>query len=165
MARTDKLEVSVEYSRSTTLLEATGTSQNASEMLLDTSNAGIVRASPDKSEHSLVPDETADHEALLEATAAPESQDVSLTAETQRLLPDEPNPLDKRLPDATDTTDPSKAQLPDETLNVLPGGTHSNSPTLPDETIGKKDRTCSHIESPEAMENLPSQVTDDDTTE
>ena len=165
VASNDKLEISIEYSSSTTLLEAMGMRQNASEMLLDTSNAGIVRASPDKSEHSLVPDETADIEALLEATAAPEPQDVSLTDETQRLLPDEPNPLDRRLPDATDTTDRSKAQLPDETLNVLPDGMHSNSPTLPDETVGTKDQTCSHIESPEATENLPSQVTDDDITE
>ena len=54
VASTDKLEISVEYSSSTTLLEATGMSQNASEMLLDASNAGIVRASLDKSVHSLV---------------------------------------------------------------------------------------------------------------
>ena len=165
MASTDKLEISVEYSNSTTLLEATGTSQNASEMLLDASNAGIVRASPDKNEHSSVPDETADHEALLEAMATPEPQDVSLTDETQRLLSDEPNPLDKRLPDATDTTDLSKAQLPDETLDVLPDVTHPNSPTLPDETVGTKERTCSHTESPEAIKFLPLQVPDDYTTE
>ena len=98
-----------------------------------------MRASPDKNEHSLVPDKTADHEALLEATAAPEPQDVSLTDETQRLLSDEPNPLDKRLPDAMDTTDLSKAQLPDETLDVLPDGMHPNSPILPDETVGTKE--------------------------
>ena len=123
VASTDKLEISVEYSHSTTLLEATCTSQNASEMILDALNAGIVRASLNKNEHSLVPDETIDHEALLEAMAAPEPQDVSLTDETQRLLSDEPNPLDKRLPDATDTTDLSKVLLPDETLDVLPDGT------------------------------------------
>ena len=111
VASTDKLEISVEYSHSTTLLEATCTSQNASEMLLD---------------------ETIDHEALLEATAAPEPQDVSLTDETQRLLSDEPNPSDKRLPDATDTTNLSKAQLPDETLDVLPDGMHPHSSMLPD---------------------------------
>ena len=72
VASTDRLEISVEYSSSTTLLEATGTSQNASEMFLDASNAGIVRASPDKSECSPLPNETADHEALLEGTTAPE---------------------------------------------------------------------------------------------
>ena len=165
VASTDKLEISVEYLNSTTLLEATGTSQNVSEMLLDASNAGIVRASPDKNKHLPVPDETANHEALLEATAAPEPQDVSLTDETQRLLSDKPNPVDKRLPDATDTTDLSKAQLPDETLDVLPDGTHPNSPTLPDETVGTKERTCNHIESPEATEILPLQVPDDDMTE
>ena len=33
VASTDKLEISVKYSSSTTLLEATGMSQNASEML------------------------------------------------------------------------------------------------------------------------------------
>ena len=97
-------------------------------MLLDASNAGIVRASPEKNEHSPVPDETADHEALLEAMAAPEPQDVSLTDETQRLLSDEPNSSDKRLPDATDTTDLSKAQLPDETLDMPPEGTHPKQP-------------------------------------
>ena len=91
VASTDRLEISVEYLSSTTLLEATGTSQNASEMLLDASNAGIVRASPDKSERSPLPDKTADHEALLEATTAPEPQDSSLPDETQRLLPDESN--------------------------------------------------------------------------
>ena len=48
VASTDRLEISVEYLSSTTLLEATGTSQNASEMLLDASNAGIVRASPER---------------------------------------------------------------------------------------------------------------------
>ena len=85
VASTDKLEISVEYSSSTTLLEATDMSQNASEMLLDASNAGIVRESPDKSEHSPLPDETTDHEALLEAKAAPEPQDVSLTDETQKV--------------------------------------------------------------------------------
>ena len=150
VASTDKLEISVEYSHSTTLLEATCTSQNASEMLLDASNAGIVRASPNKNEHSPVPDETIDHEALLEAMAAPEPQDVSLTDETQRLLSDEPNPSDKWLPDATDTTDLSKAQLPDETLDVLPDGMHPHSPILPDETVG----ISSHTESPEAMKLL-----------
>ena len=165
MASTDKLEISVEYSNSTTLLEATGTCQNASEMLLDTSNAGIVRASPDKKEHSPVPDETADHEALLEATAALETQDVLLKDETQRLLSDEPNTLDKRLPDATDTTDLSKVQLQDETLDVLPDGTLPNSPTLSDETVGTKEQTCSLTESPEATNFLPLQVPEDYTTE
>ena len=66
-------------------------SQNASEMLLDASNAGIVRASLDKSVHSLLPDETTDHEALLEATTANEPQNGSLSDEMHRLLPDEPN--------------------------------------------------------------------------
>ena len=73
---------------------------------------------------------------------------------TQRLLSDKPNQLDKTLPDATQTTDLLNEQLPDETQNVLPGGT-PNSTTLPDETEGKKNRTCSHIESPDTMENLP----------
>ena len=139
VASTDRLEISVEYSSSTTLLEATGMSQNASEMLLDASNAGIVRANPDKSEHSPLPDETADHEALLEATTAPEPQDGSLSDETQWLLPDEPNQTDKTLLDATDATDLSNVQLPDETFNVLSDGTRPNSKTLPDETAGTKN--------------------------
>ena len=66
-------------------------SQNASEMLPDASNAGIVRASPDKSVHSPLSDETTDHEALLEATTAPEPQNGSLPDKTHCLLPDEPN--------------------------------------------------------------------------
>ena len=119
--------------------------------------------SPDKSEHSPLPDETANHEALLEATAAPEPQDVSLSDETQQLLSDEPNQLDKKLPDATDTTDPLNVQLPDETLNVPPDGTQPNSAALPDETAGTKNQTCSHIELPDTTENLPLQGTDDDT--
>ena len=164
VASTDKLEISVEYSSSTTLLEAMGMSQNASEMLLNASNAGIVRASLDKSEQSPLPDEIGDHEALLEATAAPETQDVSLTDKTQGLLTDEPNQLDKKLPDAMDKTDPSNIQLPDETLNVLPDSTQPNSSTLPDETASTKDRTCSHIELPDATENLSLHETDDDTT-
>ena len=164
VACTDKLAISVEYLSSTTLLEAMGMSQNVSEMLLDASNAGIVRASPDKSEQSPLPDETANHEALLKATAATETQDVSLIDETQRLLSDEPNQLDKKLPDAMDTTDPSNNQLPDETLNVLPDGMQPNISTLPDETAGTKDPTCSHIESPDTMVNLPLHETDDDTT-
>ena len=109
VASTDRLEISVEYSSSTTLLEATGTSQNASEMLLDASNAGIVRASPDKSVHSPLPDETTDHEALLEATMAPEPQNGSLPDETQWLLPDKSNQtipvcadVNKTLQEATD---------------------------------------------------------------
>ena len=56
-------------------------SQNASEMLLDASNAGIVRTSPDKSVHLPLPDETTDHEALLEATLADEPQNGSLPDE------------------------------------------------------------------------------------
>ena len=133
--------ISIEYSSSTTLLEATGTSQNASEMLLDASNAGIVRASSDKSECSPLPDETTDHEALLEATTAPEPQDGSLSDKTQWLLPDETNQTDKMLPDATDATDHSNVQLPDETSNVLSDGMRPNSTGLPDETAGTKNQT------------------------
>ena len=42
IASTDKLEISVQYSKSASLLEETGMRQNASEMLLDASSAGIV---------------------------------------------------------------------------------------------------------------------------
>ena len=80
------------------------------------------------------------------------------------MLSDEPNQLDKKLPDATDTTDPSNDQLPEETLNVLPDGTQPNSSTLQDKTASTKDRTCSHIELPDATENLSLHETDDDTT-
>ena len=160
VASTNRLEISVEYLSSTTLLEATGMSQNASEMLLDASNAGIVRASPDKSERSPLPDETADHEALLEATTAPEPQDGSLSDETQRLLPDESNQTDKMLPDATDATDHSNVQLPDKTSNMLSDGMRPDSTGLPDKTAGTKNQTSSSSESPDTMEDLSLKGTD-----
>ena len=47
-----------------------------------------MRASPDKSVHSPLPDETTDHEALLEATTANEPQNGSLPDETHQFLPD-----------------------------------------------------------------------------
>ena len=162
MASTDKLEISVEYSSSTTLLEATGTSQNASEMLLDASNAGIVRASPDKSVHSPLPGETADHEALLEATMAPEPQKGSLPDETQWLLPDKSNQtipacadVNKTLQEATDATNHSIVQLTDKMSNVLSDDTQPNSTGLSEETAATKNRTSSSSESPDTSENLP----------
>ena len=104
--------------------------QNVSEMLLDASNAGIVKASPEKSVCSLLPDETADHEALLEATTAPEPQNGSLPDKTQWLLPDKSNQtipacadVNKTLLEATDATDHSIVQLPDKTSNVLSNDT------------------------------------------
>ena len=51
-----------------------------------------MRASPDKSVHLLLPDETANHEALLEAKTAPEPQNGSLPDEMQHLLPDKAEP-------------------------------------------------------------------------
>ena len=160
VASTDRLEISTEYLSSTTLLEATGMSQNVSEMLLDASNAGIVRASPDKSVRSPLPDETADHEALLEATMAPEPQDGPLPDETQRLLPDESNQTDKTLPEATDATDHSNVQLPDKTSNVLSDGMRPNSTGLPEETADTKNQTSSSSESPDTTEDLPLKGTD-----
>ena len=146
VASTDRLEISVEYSSSTTLLEATGMSQNTSEMLLDASNAGIVIASPDKSVRSPLPDETANHEALLEATMAPEPQNGPLPYETQQLLPDESNQtipacadVNKMLQEATDATDHSNVQLPDKTSNVLSDGMRPNSTGLSEETAATKN--------------------------
>ena len=167
VASTDRLEISVEYSSSTTLLEATGTSQNASEMLLDASNAGIVRASPDKSVCSMLPDETADHEALLEATTAPEPQNGSLPDKTQWLLPDESNQtipacadVNKTLQEATDVTNHSNVQLPDKTSNVLSDGMQPNSTGLSEETAATKNRASSSSESPDTSEDLPQKGTD-----
>ena len=162
VASTDRLEISVEYSSSTTLLEATGMSQNASEMLLDASNAGIVRASPNKSVHLPLPDKTADHEALLEATMAPEPQNGSLPDKTQWLLPNEYNQtipvsadVNKTLQEATDATDHSIVQLTDKTSNVLSDDTRPNSTGLPEETAAAKNRTSSSSESPDTSEDLP----------
>ena len=169
VASTDKLEISVEYLSSTTLLEATGMSKNASEMLLDASNAGIVRASPDKSVHSLLPDETTDHEALLEATTATEPQNGSLTDETHQLLPDEPNQAvslyavaNKTLQEATDATKHSTVQLSDETSDVLSDKTRTKNIGLSDEMAATTNRTNSSSELPETTEDLPLKETEPD---
>ena len=156
VASTDRFEISVEYSSSTTLLEATGMSQNASEMLLDASNAGIVRASQDKSVHSPLPDEPPNHEALLEATMAAEPQNGSLPDEMQHLLPDESNQTDvnKTLQEVTDTTDHSIVQLTDKTSNVLSDDTRLNNTGLSEETAATINRTSSS-ELPETSEDLP----------
>ena len=153
VASTDRLEISVEYLNSTTLLEATGTSQNASEMLLDASNAGIVRASPDKSVHSPLPDETTDHEALLEATMAPEPQNGSLPDEMQCLLPDKPYQAvsvcadaNKTLQEETDATDHSTVQLSDKTSNVLSDETRPKNIGLSDKTAATTNQTNSFSE-------------------
>ena len=162
VASTDRLEISVEYSSSTTLLEATGMSKNASEMLLDASNAGIVRAIPDKSVHSPLSDETTDHEALLEATTSPEPQNGSLPDEMHCLLPDEPNQAvspcavaNKMLQEATDATKHSTVQLSDETSNVLSDEMRTKNIGLSDETAATTNRTNSSSELPETMEYLP----------
>ena len=61
----DKLEISVEYANSAALLEATGTistTENASEMLLDASNAGIVCPNSNESTEPPLPDEPTDNQ-------------------------------------------------------------------------------------------------------
>ena len=128
VASTDKLEISVEYSTSATLLEATGTSQNASEMLLDASNAGMVWPGLEISTDSPLSDETTDHEALLEATnVAEQQQNCVLPDETPVIVPDETTKpvspsgeIDSVPPEATDMASEPKLLLPDETLNMLP---------------------------------------------
>ena len=92
-------------------------------MLLNASNAGIVKASLDNGETALLSDETTDHEALLEATTSLEL----LPDVTQRSLPDETpsdNDKNKKLPEVTDNPN---EHLPDETTVVQKG-------ILPDET-------------------------------
>ena len=88
VASTDKLEISVEYSNSAALLKATGMTQNASEMLLDESNAGIVCPTSTETTGSLLLDEQTDNEALLEATDGTEQQSASLPDETPKMLPE-----------------------------------------------------------------------------
>ena len=153
VASTDKLEISVEYSSSTTLLEATSMSQNVSEMLLDASNAGIVRARPDKSVPSPLLDETTDYEALLKATTANEPQNGSLSDETQQLLPDKPNKTvsscvdaNKMLQEATDATKHSTLQLSDETSDMLPDEPTTKNIGLSDEMTTTTNRTSSSSE-------------------
>ena len=84
IASTDKLEISVECSQSAALLEETGTRQNASEMLLDASNAGIIQPSHETTEtQSMSPDETPDHEALLEVSSMPDAAMLSVCVSRQ----------------------------------------------------------------------------------
>ena len=104
IASTDNLEISVEYPKSASLLEETGTGQNVSEMLLDASNAGIVQASPKNSVdqiQSVSPDETTDHEALLEATST-SNQSPDATNTTSMVDPDATHAGQVTLPDESD---------------------------------------------------------------
>ena len=167
-ASTNRLEISVEYSSSATLLEATGTSQNASEMLLDVSNAGIVKASPDKSELAPLPDKTTNHEALLEATTAPEPQNGSLPDETQRLLPDEPADVNKMLQEATNNSDvqlpdktpgPPNGALPDETQQLLPDELNQTSPVCSD--VNKMLQEATNHLNVQLSDKTPNVLSDD----
>ena len=130
-------------------------------MLLDASNAGIVRASLDKSVHSPLPDETTNHEALLGATTANEPQNDSLADETHQLLPDKPNQAvslcavaNKMLQEAIDAPKHSTMQLSDETSDVLSDETRTKNIGLSDETATTTNRTNSPSELPETMEDL-----------
>ena len=111
IASTDKLEISIECSQSATLLEETGTSQNASEMLLDASNAGLIKTSQEAIEsRSTSPDETQDNEALLEVS--------SMLSHTQSVCPDETTDNGK-LPDATIASN-TEQMSPDATVSIPP---------------------------------------------
>ena len=128
IASTDKLEISVEYSKSASLLEEIGTTQNASEMLLDASNAGIIQPSSERSSEPVLPDETANHEALLEAT----NTQTLLPDVTNDKLPDKPKATLKVLPDETDSRNVSldamkepNEPLIDVTKQLLPDATTS----------------------------------------
>ena len=175
VASTNRLEISVEYSSSATLLEATGMSQNSSEMLLDASNAGIVKASLDKSELTPLPDKTTDHEALLEATTAPEPQNGSLPDKTQWLLPDEPNQTvsvctdeNKLLQEATDnsnvqlpdkTTGPQTGSLPDETQLLLPDIPNQTIPVCSD--VNKLLQEATNHPKVKLLDKTPNVLSDD----
>ena len=137
VASTDKLEISVEYPNSATLLEETGMTQNASEMLLDASNAGIVCPNSTVTASSLLLDEPTDHEALLEATTGTECPIVPLSDETNKILPDAPTDTETS-PVATDKNDHAKELLQDETQTLLPEATDS---MLPDKTNQSEPKT------------------------
>ena len=144
VASTDKLEISVEYSKSTSLLEETGTGQNASEMLLDASNAGIVEASSKNSvdqTQSVSPDETTDHEALLEATST-SNQSPDATRTTLIVDPDETPTGQVMLPDESD----KNGSLPYATLEHGCDSPNVNKHAL------TTDRGCT---SSEQMGDLP----------
>ena len=116
----DKLEISVEYSNSAALSEATGTTQNASEMLLDASNAGIVRPNSAETTGSPLLDELTNNEALLEAKYGTEQPSASLPDETSKMLPDEPNDTETS-PVATNITERPNELLHDETQTTTRG--------------------------------------------
>ena len=130
IASTDKLEISVECSQSAALLEETGTRQNASEMLLDTSNAGIIQPSHETTEtQSMSPDETPDHEALLEVSNTPTMPC------SQSACPDETIDNDE-LPDATSATNTEQMSLDTAKNNppVEPDATKDDQTELPEIT-------------------------------
>ena len=127
VASTDKLEISVEYSNSTALLEETGMTQNASEMLLDASNTGIVRPNMTDSTNTPLLDEHTDHEVLLEET---DHSNETLPDGTNNLLPDV-TVSDKVSLEATEHTN---ELIPDETCVLLPAVSEHTSDLLPDKT-------------------------------
>ena len=145
VASTDKLEISVEYPNSAALLEETRMTQNASEMLLDASNVGIVHPNLAENTSSPLLDKPTDHEALLEATEGTEWPSLPLSDETNKILPDAPTDTEAS-PVATDINDPAKDLLHDETRTLFPETTDGVLPetmnqaeptmsTQPDETI------------------------------
>ena len=134
VASMDKLEISVEYANSTALSEATGTistTENASEMLLDASNAGIVCPNSNESTEPLLLDELTDNEALLEVMDRTEHSNEMLSDVTPKMLPDATNKL---LLEATIPIDLSGTSRPDETTETPPRSTETNS-LLPEATI------------------------------
>ena len=130
IASTDKLEISIECSQSAALIEEMGTRQNASEMLLDASNAGLIQPTHETTEtRSTSPDETPDHEALLEVSSTP------MLPRTQSACPDET--IDNEAaPDVTSVPN-TEQMLPDATMSSLPAeldATKNDQTKLPEVT-------------------------------
>ena len=129
IASTDKMEICIESSQSGTLLEETGTRQNASEMLLDASNAGLIQPSHETTEsRSTSPDKTSDYEALLEVTSTP------MLPCPQSARPDETNDNDE-LSDATSASNIGQKSPATTIPPVEPDATINDQTKLLDTTI------------------------------
>ena len=130
IASTDKLEISIQCSQSAALIEETGTRQNASEMLLDASNAGLMQPTHETTEtRSTSPDETPDHKALLEVSSTP------MLPNAQSSCPDE-TIVNEAAPDVTSVPN-TEQMLSDATVSSLPAeldATKNDQTKLPEVT-------------------------------
>ena len=163
IASTDKLVISIECSQASTLLEETGTSQNASEMLLDASDAGLIQPRRDATDsRSTSPDETQDNKVLLELSSkmmlsrtqsvcldetkdTGKLLDATIASNTEQMSTDAtmcipPTELDATKNDQTMLLEATNEQI------VLPEATSGPAPQAQIETI-IASKACSNIQT------------------